>query len=249
LIALGAIAEPATLSPAERLFALQVLADACAATPLVATVLTTEVDRSIAEGRLFVSELGDQLAALMVPVVSGDPRTVRHHLRRFHESTGAEVVLQDLPSATGVTIAVEDLAQALSGLEFVAAVKCECPPTFRRIARLAESGGSYTLMSGFGGSGVVDDVLSGACSIAVGVTVPEDVTAAFHAARRGDLREASAIIGRRAALISFETQPGQNIAVRKEHWRRRGTIEHATVRHPSGAWTPDLDAHSAAHGY
>lgn len=246
-IALGVIAEPATLSPAERLTCVRTIAEAAPSRPVVATVMALDTHMARTEATAMADSLGADLAGLMLPVTDADPRVVRAHLRAVHDATGCRVVVQDLPRATGVTIDVDDLASALGGLDFVSGVKCESPPTFARIARLRALT-DVTCISGFGGIGLLDDVISGATSVAVGVTPAAAVVAALGAARLGRHGEASRLIGEKAALIHLETQPGQSIAIRKEHWRRAGVMAHRTTRTPTPAWSDDLDAHSRAHG-
>jgi len=65
----------------------------------------------------------------------------------------------------------------------------------------------------------------------------------------GDKAGTIATIASKSGLIQYETSPGHSIAIRKEHWRRLGIIEHATVRPPTSPWSEDLDALSALHGY
>ncbi|MFC5676709.1 dihydrodipicolinate synthase family protein [Aeromicrobium endophyticum] len=246
-LALGVIAEPATLSLQERLTCLATVADAAPSSPVVATVMELDTGAAVQEAEILTRSLGAGVAGLMVPVTDPDADVLRAHLRAVHDATGCQVVVQDLPRATGVQIAVDDLACAVDGLDFVAGVKCESPPTFVRVARLRDLTG-VPCISGFGGIGLVDDVVSGATSVAVGVTPAATVVAALDAARLGRHAEAARLIGTRAALITYETQPGQSIAIRKEHWRRAGVIAHRSTRAPTPAWTDDLDDHSRAHG-
>lgn len=247
LIALGVIAEPTTLSLEEKRTCLETLAAANPALPVAATVMTLDTRAAAAEAVTLTRDLDTPVAGLMVPVAHADPAAFRAHLQAIHAATGLPLLVQDLPRATGVTITIDDLVTALDGLgHVVAGVKCESPPTFVRIARLRERTG-VTCISGFGGIGLVDDIVSGATSVAVGVTPISTVVDALHTGRRGHHADASRLIGARAALIHLETQPGQSIALRKEHWRRAGIIAHRTTREPTPAWTEDLEVHSAAH--
>jgi 4-hydroxy-tetrahydrodipicolinate synthase len=246
-IALGVIAEPATLTASERIGILESLRDGTDA-PVVAAVMSLDEAAAAAEAEHLWRQTGSRLDGLMVPVSTPDGGALRTRLRDLHRRTGARLVLQDLPQATGIAIDVHVLADALDGLDFVDAVKCECPPTFTRIAVLAERDGR-TLISGLGGMGLVDDLLEGATAAAIGVTRPATVVAAMDAWAAGDRARARALVAADAPLFSFETQQGQSVAIRKEHWRRRGLIASAAVREPTLPWTPGLDRHSRLHGY
>lgn len=247
-IALGVIAEPTTLTLEERLMCVETIAGAAPSSPVVATVMALDSGVAVKEATALTRSLGKKVAGLMVPVTDSDPTHFRTHLRAVHDATGCQVLVQDLPRATGVEIVVDDLAAAVSGLDFVAGIKCESPPTFVRIARLRALTG-LTCISGFGGIGLVDDVVSGASSVAIGVTPAAAVVDALASARLGRPAEAARLIGEKSALITYETQPGQSIAIRKEHWRRAGVISHRSTREPTRPWTDDLDAHSTAHGF
>lgn len=104
-------------------------------------------------------------------------------------------------------------------------------------------------MTGFGGLGLVDDVLAGADTVAAGITVPEVLVDAVDLLAAGEVGAARDVIGRSAGLINFETQARTSIAIRKEHWRRQGVIVHSTVRPPSLPYLAEFDVHSRDHGF
>ena len=248
LVCLGMIAEPSTLNVQEQVAIIDTLTTSSLDVPIVASLMTTDERAALRTAATLVSEFGDVVTGLMVPVHSSDALALRAHLQRLHQTTGTDLLVQDLPRATGVTIEVDDLAQALDGLGFVVGVKCESPPTFHRIRRLAANA-DYSLISGLGGAGLIDDLLAGADAVAIGSTATAAIASAFAAWRLGHRESARDLIAAVSPLLHFETQPGQSTSIRKEHWRRRGLIASATVRPPTPTWTRDLDAHARIHGY
>jgi 4-hydroxy-tetrahydrodipicolinate synthase len=246
LVALGVIGEPSTLTPEEKLRVVRTTASS-SAVPVIAGVITQSLLEMEREAADLAAQCGSLLSGLMLPVLSSNAEELRASLCRVHEVTGLPVLVQDLPQHSGTSIDVADLADALEGLDFVSGIKCEAPPTFRRIAYLAERG--FTgLISGFGGIGVLDDLLSGADGLAIGVTIPETLAQVVEQWRQGNDRGAATLLGSYALRIHYETQPGQSIAIRKEHWRRQGVIRYSDVRRPTPPWTPDLEPLSAGHG-
>ncbi|BCW45334.1 dihydrodipicolinate synthase family protein [Arthrobacter sp. StoSoilB5] len=248
LVGLGVIAEPASLTMREKVMAMEAIAGSAGGLPVVASVMNPGWAEALLEARQLTSALPGKLSAIMVPVSSSDPREFRDSLRAVHKSTGLPVIVQDLPRATGIRISVEDLADTLSGLDFIQAVKCESEPTFTRINFL-ESRISSRLIGGFGGIGLIDDLRSGAVGMAAGISKPEVLASALQKWRMGDELGAAKTVGEIAGLINFETQQGASIAIRKEHWRRQGVIEHAAVRPPTTAWSAAFDAHSRFYGF
>ena len=246
LVVLGVIGEPSTLTREEKLQVVRTTARSTAV-PVIAGVMRRSLPDMEREAADLAAQCGSLLSGLMLPVLSSDAEELRASLCRVHAATGLPVLVQDLPQHSGTSIDVADLADALEGLDFVSGIKCEALPTFRRIAYLAERG--FTdLISGFGGIGVLDDLLSGADGLAIGVTIPETLAQVVEQWRQGNDRRAATLLSRYALRIHYETQPGQSIAIRKEHWRRQGMIRYSDVRPPTPPWTSDLERLSAAHG-
>ncbi len=246
LVALGVVAEPASLSLAEKISALETIVEAGGnETPVTATVMNGE-DRA-GEARILHRALGAAITSIMVPVSSADPACVRAELVAVHEATGLPVIVQDYPAASGVTIALDDLVRALEGLDFVGAVKCEAAPTFWRMRQLADRT-PVTIIAGMGGIGLTDELSSGASEIACGITRPEIIVAASHLWGMGSREEARELISSASPLIVFETQQTTSVAIRKEHWRRQGVIAHASVRSPSVPYQGSFSSLSDAHG-
>jgi 4-hydroxy-tetrahydrodipicolinate synthase len=249
LIALGVIAEPASLSVDEKRAVLDTVIGAAGGAPVVATVMSLDLPTAAAEIEILTSEFAPSLAAVMIPVVSTDGAIVRRSITDAHRLSGLPVLLQDLPSATGTYIEIDELIAAVRGLgDAVSAVKCEAAPSFWRIRRLRDEVDT-TLLSGGGGIGLVDDMLAGADGVAAGISRPEILVEAVASIRAGNFSRAQRVIDSASALINVETQARTSIAIRKEHWRRQGVIESSMVRVPAIPYEPGFDIHSARLGF
>ncbi len=71
---------------------------------------------AIDEIRAAQAVTGDRLAAVMVQANSARPDVVIAHLDAIHQATGAKVVLQDYPLASGVSISTAALISVVAGL-------------------------------------------------------------------------------------------------------------------------------------
>ncbi|MFJ9317271.1 dihydrodipicolinate synthase family protein [Pimelobacter simplex] len=232
VVALAVIAEPGALARAERATVLDTVLDSAGDRPVVATVMALDDDGHLDDLRTLVRPRADRLAAVMLPVHSPDPALVAARLQAAHRTCGLPVWVQDYPGPTGVSIAFDDLVDALRRAPAVVAVKCEAAPTFRRIHALAAALPHLQLLSGLGGANLVEDLVAGASGVACGISRPADLVAATRAWTSGGMPAALAEVSRFSARVGVETQPGTSIAVRKEHWRRAGTIAAAQVRPP-----------------
>ncbi|WP_459984862.1 dihydrodipicolinate synthase family protein [Nocardioides sp. AN3] len=230
LVALGVIAEPSALSREERADALDAIIEAAGDRPVVATAMTSDPDQRAAELRGIIAPRSSRLAGLMLPVSSPDPRVVASVFTDAHRATGLPLWVQDYPNSTGVHIEVESLLEVLARVATIRGVKCEAAPTFLRIRRLAAERPDLLLLSGLGGSNLIEDLVAGARGVASGISRPRALVEAASAWAAEDLVGARTALGAIAGLVGIETQAGTSIAIRKEHWRRRGVIASADVR-------------------
>ncbi len=248
-IALGVIGEPAALSGAEKIAVVEAVLEESGDSPVVASVMSLDEQGALEEIKALTDAFGSVITAVLIPVSSPDPQTLRRSIVRAHDRSGLPVLIQDLPSATGVHIDIDNLVTALEGVEdMLWAVKCEAAPTFSRVRRL-RSETPTTIMAGNGGIGLVDDHLAGARWAAAGISRPEVIVEAMGWLRSGNPSRAQEVISAASALISFETQAGTSIGIRKEHWRRQGVITSAAVRPPATPYEAHLTAHSARLGF
>ena len=103
---------------------------------------------------------------------------------------------------------------------------------------LEPTSAGVTVLGGLGGMYLLDELRRGASGTMTGFAYPEVLVRIWKAWEAGDRAQAAEVYERHLPLLVFEGQPGLGLAIRKEVLRRRGLIEHATVRHPG----PHLDA-------
>ncbi|MCZ2814318.1 dihydrodipicolinate synthase family protein [Modestobacter sp. VKM Ac-2979] len=231
LTVLGVFGEAARLSVAERRAVLGAVVDAVSL-PLVVGATSLATAPLLDEVRMAQEVAGDRLAAVMVQVHSPSADVLRAHLQAVHDATGAAVVVQDYPVASGVRIGGDDLVRALTGLSFVAAVKAESPPTAAAVAGLTARL-DVPVFGGLGGLGLLDELAVGAAGAMTGFSFPEGLVACTRAFATDGFAAAREAFLPHLPLIAFEQQPGIGLAIRKECLRRRGLVAEAAVRPPS----------------
>jgi 4-hydroxy-tetrahydrodipicolinate synthase len=234
LTMLGVFGEASRLSGAERDLVLRTVVEAVRS-PLVAGVTSLATAPVIEEVRQAQGIAGDRLAGAMVQVNSGNPDVLSQHLRAVHEATGAGLVVQDYPLASGVQIAAEALAAALEPLPFVVAVKAEAAPTPVAVGTLAGVLENVPVFGGLGGLGLLDELAAGAAGAMTGFSFPEGLIACVTAFGVGGYPAARAIWRDYLPLVAFEQQARIGLAIRKECLRQRGLIAEASVRPPAAA--------------
>ena len=161
------------------------------------------------------------------------------HLAAVHEATGAGIVLQDYPEASGVKIDAEAVLDVLTRCPFVVAVKSEAPPTSVAIGRLTGRT-QVPVFGGLGGVGLLDELASGAAGAMTGFSHPEGLRQALDAWTSGGAAAARAAFAPWLPLVNFEAQPGIGLAVRKEILHRRGLFDEGAVRSPARPVPPEL---------
>jgi 4-hydroxy-tetrahydrodipicolinate synthase len=246
LVALGVLGEAGRLSSVERRAVLATVVEAAGGLPVVAGMSALSTAPAIEEA----SSLADGgAAAVMVQVATPDPGKLAVHLRRIADASGLNIVLQDHPAASGITIPPTALARAARDAGCVAAIKAESPPTAPTIASVSAEV-EIPMFGGLGGVALLDELLAGSAGAMTGFAVPEALVATVSGWQHGGFAAARAAYLPWLPLVLFEAQEKISLAVRKEILRRRGAIREASVR-PPGAPLPEsakraLDAHLAA---
>jgi 4-hydroxy-tetrahydrodipicolinate synthase len=193
-------------------------------------------------------EAGAEQAAVMVQVNAADPCLVTSHLTAIHEQTGAGVVVQDYPVASGVHMTVANLARVVEDCGFVVAVKAEAPPTPVAIGALANRP-AVPVFGGLGGIGLVDELAMGAAGAMTGFSHPEGLRATIDAFGTGGFAAAREAWAPWLPLANFEAQQGIALSLRKNLLHKRGVLAHPAVRPPAPVMPhsllPLLDQHLA----
>ncbi|MFC9760292.1 dihydrodipicolinate synthase family protein [Rhodococcus jostii] len=234
LTVLGVFGEAAALSTDERALVLETVVEA-SDLPLVVGVTALTTRPVIDEIRAARSVAGDRIRAFMVQANSADADVVTDHLQAVHRVTGADVVLQDYPAASGVAIGTASLAAVVRRCEFVSAVKAEAPPTSVAIAELTAAV-DVSVFGGLGGQGLLDELSSGAAGAMTGFSCPEALVACVRAWQTGGYEAARDVLQPFLALVNFEQQARIALAVRKELLLQRGLIRDSAVRAPAATF-------------
>jgi 4-hydroxy-tetrahydrodipicolinate synthase len=238
LTVLGVFGEAAALTAEERRQVLEIAVE-CTGLPLVVGVTALATRPAIEEIRAAQEAAGQRLAAVMVQANSPKPDVVAAHLDAIHRATGAKVVLQDYPLASGVAISTDALIAVVKASPAVIAIKAEAPPTSVAIATLSAATG-ISVFGGLGGQGLLDELLAGAAGAMTGFSYPEALIACVRAWQREGYAAAAAQLVPYLPLINFEQQARVALAIRKECLRERGWIRGAGVRAPSGVFPEHL---------
>ena len=234
LTVLGVFGEAAALTAAERSLVLEVVVEETRL-PLVVGVTSLFTGTAVDEIRSIQAATGDRLSAVMVQANSASPGVVIAHLNAIHQSTGANVVLQDYPLASGVHISTEALISVVQACGFVTAVKAEAPPTLRgdraphrgprrlclrRPRRPGAAGRAHGRRRGG------DDRF----------LLPGSAHRCVQAWQKDGYGAARDALLPYLPLINFEQQAKIALAIRKECLHQRGLIADAGVRAPAAAF-------------
>ncbi|MHC6593991.1 dihydrodipicolinate synthase family protein [Arthrobacter sp. C152] len=238
LTVLGVFGEAAALTPGERRQVLETAVE-CTSLPLVVGVTALATRPAIEEVRAAQEVAGNRLAAVMVQANSPKPEVVTAHLDAIHRATGANMVLQDYPLASGVAISTEALIAVVSACSSVIAVKAEAPPTSVAIAELTAAVG-VSVFGGLGGQGLLDELQAGAAGAMTGFSYPEALIACVRAWQEDGYEAAKRELLPYLPLINFEQQAKVALAIRKECLRERGWIKDAGVRAPAAGYPEKL---------
>jgi 4-hydroxy-tetrahydrodipicolinate synthase len=245
LTVLGVFGEAAALTAGERRDVLETVVE-CTSLPLVVGVTALATRPAIEEVRAAQETAGGRLAAVMVQANSARTDAVIGHLDAIHRATGAKVVLQDYPLASGVSIATAALAAVVNACPFVIAVKAEAPPTSVAITELGAAVG-VSIFGGLGGQGLLDELQAGAAGAMTGFSYPEALIACVAAWRDRGYEAARTELLPYLPLINFEQQAKVALAIRKECLRERGLIKDSGVRVPAVGFPENLRTAMGTH--
>ncbi|MBP2267132.1 4-hydroxy-tetrahydrodipicolinate synthase [Pseudarthrobacter sp. PvP004] len=245
LTVLGVFGEAAALTADERRDVLETVVESTSL-PLVVGITALATRPAIQEVIAAQEAAGARLAAVMVQASSAASETLIAHLDAIHRATGARVVLQDYPLASGVTINTPALISVVNACDYVVAVKAEAPPTSVAIAELSAAV-DVSVFGGLGGQGLLDELLAGAAGAMTGFSYPEALISCIRAWQEEGYEAAHRELLPFLPLINFEQQAKVALAIRKECLRERGLIKDSGVRAPAagfpGSLRPGMGTH------
>ncbi len=240
--AMGVMAEPASLSAAERATALRTIVDVTGGRVPVAVGCSAPSVAAVLEATDQAHSFGAAAAMVAAPTLLRDVDALPRFFGAVAAGAGLPLIIQDEPAATGVVIPVSIL---LASLEAAGSrtVKLEDPPTPPKIGRLLAAEPSLAVFGGLGGAAALWELERGACGTMTGFAYPEILRAIRLALETGgDPGRAGRLFDRYLPLIAFEAQPIVGLAIRKEVLRRRGAIDHAATRASPGPLDPPTRA-------
>lgn len=147
---------------------------------------------------------------------------------------GVDIMVQDAPGATGVTIPVGDL-EAICGLPGIASVKIEAPPTIAKFEAITPAAArtETLLLGGQNAQFVLDEYERGASGTMPASEFTDLLSLTLAAYSRGEKDLARALFSALLPLIVWGLQPGLAWAIHKIVLRHRGIIDDVTVRAPA----------------
>ena len=240
LTALGVMAEPASLTAAERAAALRTIVDAAAGrVPIAVGCSGATVASVVALGRQARS-CGAVAVMVAAPTLLRNLDALPEFYAQVAAGIGLPLIVQDEPAATGVVIPMSILLACLRG-SGARTVKLEDPPTPTKIGQLLAAEPGLAIFGGLGGAAALWELERGSCGTMTGFAYPEILRAVRLAVETGESDRAGRLFDRYLPLIVFEAQPAVGLAIRKELLRRRGVLTHAATRSLGGSLGDPLD--------
>jgi 4-hydroxy-tetrahydrodipicolinate synthase len=232
LTILGIFGEFHRLTDAERDRVTQVVIKQVNGRVPVVVGISHNSARVAAEYAVRAQELGaDGLMAAPSPYGKSAP-AVKAYYRRIADVATVPLVLQDEPNFTGVQLPVPLLVELSESLP-ARYVKLEEAPTAPKVTALAKIAPDLQVFGGLGGAFFWEELARGAVGTMTGFAFPEILVRIYDLAVAGKLPEARDVFHQYLSIIRYENQPGISLALRKELLRKRGAMEHATVRQPA----------------
>ncbi|WP_202537753.1 MULTISPECIES: dihydrodipicolinate synthase family protein [unclassified Streptomyces] len=167
-------------------------------------------------------------------MVKPNPAQILDFYREVAAATDCEVMVQDAPGVTGVTLAPAAIAE-LSRIPGVTSVKVDAPPTPAKTTAVHEavSDEEFTILGGLNAQFCLDEYARGASGTMPACEFPDllrPILDTWSAGRRREAREGFAHL---LPLLTHGLQQGWAWDVHKEVLWARGLITDTTVRSPA----------------
>lgn len=213
------------------------------AVPVVAGVNATSAVTAVEQARVAVDGGATTLMVLPPFLVKPGPDQLVEFYATVAAAAGVDIMVQDAPGATGVTMPVPLIAE-LGKLDGVTSVKVEAPPTTPKVSAVvaARADDGFAVLGGQNAQFCLEEYAHGAVGTMPACEFPDllaPVLADWEAGRHADAR---AGFTRLLPLVLFGLQQGIAWAVHKEVLVRRGLIADVAVRAPARRLPPALAA-------
>lgn len=239
LLVLGVLGEAPKLVPDERRSVIEVCLESAEDCPVVvgATHASVVGTRALVRAAEAAGAAAVMIAPPRVDRVAGDAAIIRYFAEVTAESD-IEVVLQDHPASSGVTLSVPLIGEIAAAAPAVRSVKLEDPPTPTKVSQIRATLPDLKVYGGLGGVFFLEELRRGAHGTMTGFAFPELLCKIWLAHAAGDAAGATETFYRALPLIRFEFQEGVGLAIRKAAYVLRGVIADAHVRAPAAAPDP-----------
>lgn len=219
---------------------------------VIAGVNATSAHTAVEQTRL-AADAGADMTMVLPPFLVRPTGTqvveFYHAVATTTAPLGLEIMVQDAPGVTGVSLSATDIA-AICRHTAVTAVKVEAPPTALKVQAVVRALGTADDVTVIGGQNalfLLEELRAGSQGTMPACEFVDRLPPVLIAARHGEWPAARAAADPLLPLIRFGMQPGIAWAVHKRVLQRRGVIEHDTVRAPAhpldpqvGRWLDDL---------
>jgi 2-keto-3-deoxy-L-arabinonate dehydratase len=240
-VAVGGMASEAfALTADERLRVLREVVDVVGgALPVVSGVNATSTVTAVEQAREAVAGGADALMVLPPYMVKPSAAQVVDFYAEVGSAADVDVMVQDAPTSTGVTLPVSVLVE-LSKLDNVTSVKVEAAPTARKVGEVVDAVGDeeFAVLGGLNAQSCLAEYERGAIGTMPACEFTDELAVVLADWTSGETARARSGFQRLLPLILLGLQSGIAWAVHKEVLVRRGIIADATVRAPAAPLDP-----------
>ena len=235
--------EFSSLSDAERKRVAQIIVEtANKRIPVVIGVTGATAQLAAAFAR-HAQEIGADAVIAMPPHIRKAARDeIREYFRIVAAAAQLPVFLQNYPAPVGTPMTATFMNELILEIDGVEYIKEETVPPGHVISEILSLAGPRLkgIMGGMAGRFMLDEFQRGSCGTMPACEVTDVHVAVWNALEAGDTAGARDIFNQLLPLLNLEWLFGA--AVYKEVLRRRGVIDHATLRGP-GMHTLDTHDH------
>ncbi|MEZ3498707.1 dihydrodipicolinate synthase family protein [Pantoea sp. KPR_PJ] len=166
-------------------------------------------------------------------VVKPGPEEIYHYWRDICQACSIDIMIQDAPLMTGVTIPVPTLVRLCQDFPAIRYIKVEQPPSTLKITALKQAlGDSVGLFGGLNAGFLFEELCRGVTGTMPACEFPEVINAILSAWQE-DRQQAQGLFYRYLPFLRYGVQPGIGVAIHKTvlHWAGIFTTDY--VREPA----------------
>lgn len=164
-----------------------------------------------------------------------------NYFKTISDAIDIDVMIQDNPRSTGVTMSLEFLVEAFNSIKQFNYLKVECPIPVRKMKKLIElTNGNLKCYSGNGGIFAVDAFLNGAWGIMPGVTLADKFVDLYNYLSESKIDEGRRLFEKILPVTWYEDQSLEfYISCEKYILEQQGIITTGMTRKPNCVLSDD----------